>query len=137
MRLTERTLLGLRIVATLEAARASLTVSDLARVAQADRDHTSKVVHVLACAGLVATTRGRRGGVRARSGSASRPSAIVLALESCVPRRDCDPCPMIETCALPALTGAATEACLATRDAQGLAIFRAGSEPTRVRADRS
>ncbi|MET3665510.1 Rrf2 family transcriptional regulator [Caulobacter sp. 1776] len=128
MRLTERTLLGLRIVAAVDAAGTSLTVDNLARLTHADRDHTSKVVHGLACAGLVATTRGRRGGVSARPGAAARPSAIVLALESCVPRQDCHPCPLAETCALPALTGLATEAFLAALDAGGLEAFRAPSD---------
>lgn len=130
MRLTERTLLGLKIVAQVETAKVSLTVNDLARLTHADRDHASKVVHVLACAGLVATTRGRGGGVKAKPGMAARPSAIVLALESCVPRRDCHPCPLVDSCALPALIGPATEAFLATLDLGGLAAFRSPPEPS-------
>lgn len=125
MRLTERALLGLRILALLEATDRALTVAEISELTRSPRDHVSKVVHALATDGLIATIRGRRGGVRARTGLPVKPSSVVIALEACLPRVDCAPCPLAPDCALPTLLGPATEAFLSTLDAQGLSPFRA------------
>lgn len=135
MRLTERALLGLRILALLDATDHPLTVGAIAELTRSPRDHVSKVVHALACEGLIDTIRGRRGGVRARSGPSVKPSSVVMALEACLPRRDCAPCPLAPDCALPALLGPATEAFLDTLDAGGLAPFR-HAPPTMLKACR-
>lgn len=124
MRLTERALLGLRVLALLETADRALTVGEIAGLTRSPRDHVSKVVHALASESLIATIRGRHGGVRARTGPPARPSSIVATLETCLPRRDCSPCPLAPDCALPALLGPATEAFLEALDARGLAPFR-------------
>lgn len=135
MRLTERALLGLRILALLEDTDHPLTVSAIADRVGSPRDHVSKVVHTLACEGLIATIRGRRGGVRARDGLPVKPSGVVLVLEACLPRRDCAPCPLEPDCALPSLLGPATEAFLDTLDAGGLRPFR-DAPPTMLKACR-
>lgn len=123
LRLTERALLGLRTLALLDTASGVLTVNDLARLTGCSRDHVSKVIHALACEGLVVTSRGRRGGVRRRSGEPVRPSRVVEALEACLPRRDCFPCSKASTCDLRVQLAPATEAFLAVLDAGGLAPF--------------
>lgn len=135
MRLTERALLGLRILALLEASDEARTVGEIAGLCGSPRDHVSKVVHALACEGLIATIRGRHGGVRARTGPPVRPSSVVALLEACLPRRDCSPCPLASDCALPALLGPAVEAFLATLDAGGLAPFR-NAQTTAIKACR-
>lgn len=135
MRLTERALLGLRILALLDATAHPLTVSAIAGLTRSPRDHVSKVVHALACDGLIETIRGRRGGVRARSGPPVRPSSVVMLLEACLPRVDCTPCPLAPDCTLPTLLGPATEAFLDTLDAAGLAPFR-DAPPTMIKACR-
>ena len=135
MRLTERALLGLRIVALLDATEHPLTVGAIAERTRSPRDHVSKVVHTLACEGLIATIRGRRGGVRARDGLPVKPSSVVVVLEACLPRLDCAPCPLEPDCVLPALLGPATEAFLETLDAAGLKPFRE-APPTMLKACR-
>lgn len=135
MRLTERALLGLKILALLENTDHPLTVRAIADLVGSPRDHVSKIVHTLACTGLIATIRGRRGGVRARDGLPVKPSSVVLALEACLPRRDCAPCPLEPDCVLPSLLGPATEAFLDTLDASGLTPFR-DAPPTMLKACR-
>lgn len=135
MRLTERALLGLRILALLNGADRPLTVAAIAELTRSPRDHVSKVVHALACEGLIDTIRGRRGGVRARTGPPVKPSSAVLVLETCLPRRDCAPCPLAPDCALPALLGPATEAFLEALDLGGLAPFQ-DAPPTMLKACR-
>lgn len=123
MRLTARALLGLRVLALLTETGQAWTVEEVARLTTSPRDHVGKVVHSLASQRLVLTSRGRNGGVRARPGPPVRPSQVIEAFESCLPRRDCAPCAIAPSCSLPALLGAATEAFLHALDEAGLAPF--------------
>jgi len=129
VRLTERALLGLRALAVLTETRRAWTVDEIAALTAAPREHVSKVVHALARDDLVLTKRGRNGGVRARPGSPVRPSQVIEALESCLPRRDCAPCPIADSCPLPLLLGPATEAYLRALDTTGLAVFMPSPRP--------
>jgi Rrf2 family transcriptional regulator, nitric oxide-sensitive transcriptional repressor len=123
LRLTERALLGLRALALLTKTGQAWTVDEIAALTTAPREHVSKVVHALAHHHLVLTKRGRNGGVRARPGSPVLPSQVIEALEPCLPRRDCAPCPLVISCPLPLLFGPATEAYLHALDTTGLAVF--------------
>lgn len=117
MRLTMRTNLAMRVL--MYCAVNGETVvrkQDIAEACNASQNHLASVVATLAAADLLATSRGRGGGIRL----ARRPEDIALGpvfrqLEGCVPFAECfegavNTCPLCDTCRLRGVLGRALEA---------------------------
>ncbi len=103
-----------------------VTIADIAKAYNISANHLMKVVHQLAVAGDVATTRGRRGGMRlARPASAINLGEVVrrtepdMALVACF--EDGQTCAIQDGCVLQSVLGDALAAFLAVLDRYTLA----------------
>lgn len=106
MHITRFTDLGLRVLMYLsmgERDTARATITELAERLAVSRNHLVKVVHRLAQLGLVATTRGKGGGMAlARPADQYRLGDVVRALEDNPSLIDCGapPCVLARNCQL-------------------------------------
>lgn len=106
MQITRFTDLGLRVLMYLsmgERDTARATITELAERLAVSRNHLVKVVHRLAQLGLVATTRGKGGGMAlARPADQYRLGDVVRALEDNPSLIDCGapPCVLARNCQL-------------------------------------
>lgn len=133
MRLTERTDYAMRTLMYLGASDGRKSVSDMAERFGVSVNHLSKVVQTLVEAGLVATSRGRGGGVElARTNEQINVGQVVrlmepdLALAECF--RDDGQCPFYRPCALRGHLDRARAAFLKELDAVTLADLVRGRE---------
>lgn len=102
MRLTRHTDYALRVLLYLGARPERLTsIGEIAGAHGISKNHLMKVVQRLAEAGLVATVRGARGGLRlARAPSRINLGAVVRATEEGFELADCTHCAIAPACAL-------------------------------------
>jgi Rrf2 family nitric oxide-sensitive transcriptional repressor len=124
MELTQSTDLALRVLMLTAVHEDLLTVRDLANQLAVPETHMAKIVQRLQRLGMVATVRGRSGGVRLAT--ATRPTRLgdlVRALEGTAEVIDCDspPCPLRSTCRLRAILREAQGNFLSTLDGVSLA----------------
>jgi len=149
MRLTNFTDYSLRVLIYLGARRDESRLATIGHIARAYRisgNHLRKVVHHLAKAGYIETTRGKGGGLRlARApgeiniGSVVRGTEEDFALVECFEEGNRN-CPIIPACVLPPVLDRALRAFFRELDSRTLAdllqpqgklvrIFRAGGAP--------
>ncbi|MGH8149222.1 MAG: RrF2 family transcriptional regulator [Steroidobacteraceae bacterium] len=140
MRLTAFTDYGLRALMRLAADSERLfTTDEISREFNISRNHLSKVVHELAAAGLVATQKGARGGIRlARPAADITLGEIVRLLESGQPlvecfRADGGQCVLTRGCRFRTRLRAAQDAFLRELDRSTLAecVWRPEAPPAR------
>jgi Rrf2 family nitric oxide-sensitive transcriptional repressor len=139
MRLTVYSDYSLRLLMYLAVKQAgTATIPEVAEAYGISRNHLMKVVHNLAQAGYLATSRGRSGGMRL----GKPPSAIGLGdlvrftepdmvIVPCFERDNHD-CPLWRACRLKRALSRATEAFLAVLDEYTLEDLTAGPEPIRA-----
>lgn len=128
MRLTAFTDFGLRALMLLATRpERSMRIADLARELALSHDHLAKIMVELAAAGIVATQRGRGGGLRlARPAAAIRLGEVVRRLEARQPMVECfrgdgGACNLTPHCRLKGQLALAEQAFYATLDRATLA----------------
>ena len=133
MRLTERMDYAMRALMYLGASGDRTSVADMAKRFGVSMNHLSKVIQTLVEAGLVATSRGRGGGVElARKREQIKVGQVVrlmepdLALAECF--RDDGECPFYRPCALRSHLDRARAAFLRELDGVTLADLVRGRE---------
>jgi len=128
MRLTTRTDLAMRTLMYC-AVNDGRTVrkTDIARACNASSNHLGLVIHLLAQAGVLTTTRGRNGGVRlARPADEISAGAVVRRFEAKMPFAEClaasgNTCPLASSCRLSRALCRALDAFYAALDQVSLA----------------
>ncbi|MBX9814867.1 MAG: Rrf2 family transcriptional regulator [Proteobacteria bacterium SG_bin5] len=123
MRLTRYTDYALRVLLHLGADEARLcSIAEMARAHRISQNHLMKVVNDLGRAGLVASVRGRRGGIRlARPAREINVGAVVRLTERDFDMADCATCVIAPVCGLRGALARAAAAFLATLDGFTLA----------------
>lgn len=128
MRLTDYTDYALRVLMYLGAQTGRLvTIQEIADMHGISKNHLTKVVHRLGLAGLVATVRGRTGGIRlARDADQVMLGTVVRLTEPDFTMVECfdeqrNTCSLAPTCALRNVLGRATKAYLQELDQVSLA----------------
>ena len=123
MRLTLHTDYAMRVLMHLGAdPDQQCSIGQIAREFRVSHNHLTKVVHRLARAGLVASTRGRGGGIRlARPAKAIRVGEVVRLTEDGFEMFDCGACVIAPACGLTPVVAEATRAFLAVLDRYTLA----------------
>ena len=101
MQLTRYTDYAVRVLIHLALHRERLvTISEVADAYAISRNHLVKVVHALGQHGLVATFRGKRGGLRlAQEPGAITLDVVVSRLEERLTPAECGACPIRQQCA--------------------------------------
>ncbi|MFN4172964.1 MAG: RrF2 family transcriptional regulator [Pseudorhodobacter sp.] len=135
MRLTTRSNLAMRTLMYC-AANPGRTVrkQDVARACNASENHLAQVIHKLARHGVLATVRGRSGGLRlAHPPEDIRIGRVIRALESTVPFTQCmaaevSECPLRDCCRLRCVFAEALEAFYATLDRVTLRDLVSGND---------
>ena len=139
MRLTQWTDYTLRVLmycAACEGRELPVTITEVAQAHGISRSHLTKIVQELAAQGLLATTRGRGGGMRLmKPADQINVGAVVRATETDFDMVECfnaslNTCRLSSHCSLQGALGRATQAYLAVLDGMTLAdLVPVGAPP--------
>lgn len=138
MRLSQASDFALRILVHLGQTRQPETVDGLSRRLGLSKSHVMKIVAQLGRAGIIATTRGRGGGLtlkkdpaEVRLGAVVREMEADLGVVACLQHEPAD-CVFLPRCALKHAMAQATRAFLDSLDRQTLADMIIGTQPARI-----
>lgn len=131
MQLTQHTDIGLRILIALARGDGTpLALPVFARDQQVSYNHVAKIAQALVHSGLIASVRGRNGGIRlARPAEGIRLGEAIRQLEPGMKLADCGRCMLRSDCRLSCILGEALAAFLAVLDRYTLAEAAAPGFP--------
>lgn len=123
MRLKLHTDYALRVLIYLGVNRGrTVSIAEIARTYAISENHLMKVVNSLSRAGLIATKRGRGGGLQLdRDPREINIGTVVRVFEGRLEMTDCGPCRIGQACRMKGMLERATDAFLAVLDEHSLA----------------